>query len=54
MLEILQYVLPFIFSSFWKWLGTVILCAVIFGGLGLMFSRTTNIINKNVKEDKLK
>jgi hypothetical protein len=30
MLEVLQ----FIFSSFWIWLGTVILAAVIFGSLG--------------------
>jgi len=30
MLEVLQ----FIFSSFWIWLGTVILLAVTFGSLG--------------------
>jgi hypothetical protein len=30
MVEVLQ----FIFSSFWIWLGTVILAAVIFGPLG--------------------
>jgi hypothetical protein len=30
MLEVLQ----FIFSSFWIWLGTVVLAAVIFGSLG--------------------
>jgi hypothetical protein len=35
MLELLQ----FIFTSFWHWLGTLILCAVVFGGLGGMFRR---------------
>jgi hypothetical protein len=30
MLEVLQ----FIFSSFWIWLGTVVLAAVTFGSLG--------------------
>lgn len=32
-------ILEFIFQSFWHWLGTVILCAAIFGGLGGMFRR---------------
>ena len=46
MLEVLQY----IFSSFWIWLGTAILCSIIFGGLGSMFNRVVNITKKDHKE----
>jgi hypothetical protein len=32
-------ILQFIFSSFWHWLGTLILLAVVSGGIGGMFRR---------------
>lgn len=34
MLEVLE----FIFSSFWHWLGTIMLATVIIGGLGQIMS----------------
>lgn len=35
MLEILQ----FVFQDFWHWAGTVVLCSVIVGGLGVAWAR---------------
>ena len=44
-------VLQFIFSSFWIWAGTVVLCSVIFGGLGNMFSKVINVVKKDDKTE---
>ena len=46
MLECLQ----FIFSSFWHWLGFLILVIALSEGIGGMFRRIT--INKGEKEKK--
>lgn len=32
-------ILHFIFSSFWVWLGTTIMLAIVFGSIAQMFRR---------------
>jgi len=35
--------LQFIFQSFWHFIGILLLCSVVFGGLGQIFSKKTHI-----------
>ena len=42
--------LEFIFQSFWHFIGTLLLCGAVFGGIGSMFS--SKIVYKNCKEEE--
>lgn len=46
MIEILE----FIFQDFWHFLGALLLCSAIFGGIGSMFQKVT-VVKREEQDD---